>query len=73
MNTLCTTSHPAAPRMLYSRNEAAHQLCLSVRAIDYLIANKKLAIRRVGKKVLVPHGELVRFARVDHFETVRPA
>jgi hypothetical protein len=52
--------------MLYSRKDAAHQLSLSVRALDYLIARKALNTRRIGKKVLIPHGELVRFSRQDH-------
>ncbi len=56
----------ARPRMLYSRTEAAYQLCISARALDYLISKKELAVRRIGKKILVPHGELVRFARKDH-------
>jgi hypothetical protein len=54
------------PRMLYSRNEAAYQLCLSTRALDYLIGKKELAVRRVGRKILVPHNELLKFARKDH-------
>jgi hypothetical protein len=52
--------------MLYSRNEAAYQLCLSTRALDYLIGKKELAVRRVGRKILVPHNELLKFSRKDH-------
>lgn len=55
-------------RLLYDRKEAARQLSVSVRSLDYLIAGKQLATRRLGKKVMIPHGELVRFARADHFE-----
>lgn len=54
-------------RLLYDRKEAARQLSISVRSLDYLIAGKQLATRRLGKKVLIPHGELVRFSRADHF------
>jgi hypothetical protein len=50
-----------SPRMLYDRKGAARQLSISVRSLDYLIARKKLATRRNGKKVMIPHGELVRF------------
>lgn len=60
----------AGPRLLYSRNEAARQLSISVRSLDYLIAGKRLGTRRIGSKILIPHGELVRFALADHFETV---
>jgi excisionase family DNA binding protein len=56
--------------MLYDRKEAARQLSISVRSLDYLIANRQLAFRRVGRKILIPHAELVRFARRDHFSPV---
>jgi excisionase family DNA binding protein len=58
--------------MLYDRKEAARQLSISVRSLDYLIANRELSVRRIGKKVLVPHGELVRYARGDHYGSIRP-
>ena len=66
------TKAPSAlePRMLYDRKTAALKLSISVRSLDYLIAGKQLATRRIGKKVLVPHGELVRYSRADHFEPV---
>lgn len=57
-------------RLLYDRKLAARQLSISVRALDYLIAARKLDTRRIGKKVLVPHAELVRFARANHFGSV---
>jgi hypothetical protein len=57
-------------RMLYDRKSAAVQLSISVRSLDYLIAAKRLATRRIGKKVLIPRGELLRFARGDHPEAV---
>lgn len=55
-----------APRMLYSRDEAAYQLCISTRALDYLIEKKELAVRRMGRKILIPHSELLKFSRKDH-------
>jgi hypothetical protein len=54
------------PRTLHSRNEAAYLLCLSTRALDYLIGKKELTVRRVGRKILVPHVELLKFSRKDH-------
>jgi hypothetical protein len=39
-----------APRMLYDRKEAARMLSVSVRSLDYLIANKAFQIRRIEKK-----------------------
>jgi excisionase family DNA binding protein len=60
----------AEARLLYDRKEAARQLSISVRTLDYIVASKQLATRRIGKKVLIPHGELVRYARADHCEPV---
>jgi len=48
-------------------------LGISTRSLGYLIANKRLSMRRIGGSVLVPHGELVRFARADHFEPISKA
>lgn len=53
-------------RMLYTRKDAAFQLSISLRSLDYAIANKLLNTRRKGRRVLIPHGELVRFSRMDH-------
>jgi len=36
-------------KLLVSRHEAALRLSISERAIDYLIANKQIATRRIGK------------------------
>jgi excisionase family DNA binding protein len=70
MSTPCTHPHHAAPRLLYDRREAARQLSISVRSLDYLIAAKKLRTVRLGKKVLIPHAELVRFASANHYESM---
>jgi hypothetical protein len=56
--------------LLYSRRKAADALSISIRALDYLIARKQLATRRIGRKVMIPHGELVRFSRGDHPESL---
>ena len=60
----------AEDRLLYDRKAAALQLSISVRSLDYLIAKKELGVRRMGKKILIPRGELVRFARKDHGSVV---
>jgi hypothetical protein len=59
-------------RLLHSRHEAASQLSISVRSLDYLIARKQLDTRRIGRKVLIPHTSLVRFAGRNHYEGVGP-
>lgn len=54
-------------RLLYDRKEAARQLSISIRSLDYLIAGKHLDTRRIGRKVLVTHASLVRYASGNHF------
>jgi len=58
------------PQLLYDRKGAARQLSISVRSLDYLVANRKLSTRRIGKKVLIPYGELKRFAQGNHYDSV---
>jgi hypothetical protein len=65
--------NPEVHRLLHPRKEAAWLLGISVRSLDYLIANKQLATRRNGGRVLIPHSELVRFSRADHFEPISKA
>ena len=57
-------------RLLYDRKEAAKQLSISVRSLDYLIAARKLETRRIGKKVLIPHSSLVQFSKSNHYEGI---
>ena len=57
-------------KLLVSRREAAARLSISERAIDYLIANNVLTIRRIGTRVLIPTAELRRFADADHPERI---
>jgi excisionase family DNA binding protein len=65
-----TQSHPAAPRLLYSREEAAYQLSISVRSLDYMIAGRKIATQRMGTRILIPHAELVRLATTAQIKSV---
>jgi hypothetical protein len=57
-------------RILYDRKCAAQQLSISVRALDYLIQQQRLATRRIGGRVLVHNNELQRFARGNHTELI---
>jgi hypothetical protein len=59
---------PSGSRLLYDRKEAARQLSISIRSLDYLIAAKAFQTRRMGRKVMIPHGELVRFASANHYD-----
>lgn len=56
-----------APKILYSRKEAAAQLSISTRSLDHFVARRAINTRKIGRRILIPHGELVRFARADHF------
>ncbi|MGD0905009.1 MAG: hypothetical protein ABR924_19075 [Terracidiphilus sp.] len=60
-----------ATRLLYDRKSAAQQLSISVRSLDYLIQQQRIATRRIGKKVMVQHTELARFSRGNHTQPVR--
>ena len=51
--------------LLVSRREAAEALSLSVRAVDYLIADGRLKARRIGGRVLIPYKTLSAFAERD--------
>lgn len=66
-----TPSPEHLEKLLYDRKSAAFALSISMRALDYLIAKRSLLTRRLGKKVMIPAGELKRFAAADHFESVK--
>ena len=57
---------PPHAKLLVGREEAAVRLSLSVRSVDYLLADRQLKFRRIGGRVLIPISELERFARMDH-------
>jgi excisionase family DNA binding protein len=50
-------------KLLHPRQEAAQLLSVSLRKIDLLISSKALKTVRVGRRNLVAHSELERFAR----------
>ena len=53
-------------RILYPQKDAAYILGVSLRTIGYLISEKKLMTKRIGKRQLIPLSELQRFAKSDH-------
>ena len=59
---------PPHSKLLVSREEAAAMLSISVRALDYLVANDRLSSRRIGSRVLIPIEDVRRFAGTDHPE-----
>jgi hypothetical protein len=70
MAAQCNIPQQPATRLLYDRKSAALQLSISIRSLDYYLAAGKFKTRRMGRKVLIPHGELLRFAASDHWEPV---
>jgi hypothetical protein len=65
-----TQPHTNASRLLYTRKEAAYQISISVRSLDYLIAGKQIVTRRIGSRILIPHEELVRLATSARVKSV---
>jgi excisionase family DNA binding protein len=49
-------------KFFYGRKEAACALSISVRSIDYLIADHKLRTRRMRRRVLIPAEDVRRLA-----------
>jgi excisionase family DNA binding protein len=49
-------------KFFYGRKEAASALAISVRSIDYLIAEQKLRTRRMKRRVLIPAEDVRRLA-----------
>ena len=60
----------AIQKLLYDRKSAAYALSVSIRTVDYLIATKKLAFLKLGRKVMIRASEMERFAACNHFEGV---
>jgi excisionase family DNA binding protein len=46
--------------------EAAQILGVSVRTVDRLIALKRLPVRRLGRRVVIPRNSLLNLLRADH-------
>jgi excisionase family DNA binding protein len=53
-------------KILYGRREAAMMLGVSLRTLDSLIALRQIAVRKIGRRVLVPGTALQKFAGFDH-------
>ena len=54
-------------RILHPRKDAAYLLGISIRSLDYLVANKALKFQKIGKRVLIHRKELERFAGGNHY------
>ncbi len=45
---------------------AAEMLTISIRKVDYMIADGRLLTRRIDNRVLIPVEEIHKFGRSDH-------
>lgn len=45
---------PKVEKLLYSKNDAAYALSISVRSIDRMIAGRVLPTRRLGSRIVIP-------------------
>ncbi len=57
-------------KFLFSKKEAAYSLAISLRSLEYRIANGELNTRRIGSRVLIPREELRRFASGNHYNSI---
>ena len=53
------------PSLAFTRRTAADALGVSLRTIDALLATGALRARRIGRRVLIPKTELMRFLNAD--------
>ena len=60
-------------KLLYDRKSAAFALSVSVRTVDYYLANGEFETRRIGRKVLITAASLRKFAANNHFGPVSNA
>jgi len=60
------TNRQSTDRLLVSRREAAWRLSISLRALDYLIANGSIPRQKIGSRMLIPAQALVKFASSTH-------
>ena len=66
MSPLSTLPTAIVPKMLFSRKEACYTLGISLRSLDLILAAKKIPIRKLGSRILIPYDALVNFASRDH-------
>ena len=55
---------PIPAKLLFSRTEFVALTGLSLRTVAQLIAERKLRIKHVGRRTLIPRTELLRFCEV---------
>ena len=61
-----TAGLPPNAKLLVSRKMAAEMLTISIRKVDYMIAEGRLLTRRIDNRVLIPIEEIHKLAQSDH-------
>ncbi|MGH9416391.1 MAG: helix-turn-helix domain-containing protein [Terriglobales bacterium] len=49
--------------LLVTKRQAARMLAVSVRTVEYLLAQKQLPLRKLGKRTLIPYSAVAQLAR----------
>ena len=62
----------AANKLLYTRDEAAALLSISVESLDLIILHGDIRVRHVGRRRLVHRDELERFAKSKAITAIWP-
>ena len=64
--------HASEHKLLYTRNEAAELLSISVESLDLIILHGDIRVRHVGRRRLVHREELERFAKSKAITAIWP-
>jgi excisionase family DNA binding protein len=62
---------PIPDKLLFDRTEFAALTGLSLRTVATLIADGTLRVKHVGRRTLIPRGELLRFCEIQESTTSR--
>ncbi len=62
---------PEVMKLLHTKAEAAAMLSVSLRTVDTFISLKELPVRRIRRRVLIPHTSLLNFIRQDPLQNQR--
>jgi excisionase family DNA binding protein len=66
-----TTTIDNEDRIRVSISESARLLSIGKRMLEHRIANKEITTVRDGRRVLILMSELRRYARTNHYNSVR--
>jgi excisionase family DNA binding protein len=61
---------PMIEKLLFSKDEAAEILGVSLGRLNQSIYSGEIPIKRIGRRVLIPRSSLEAFSRIDESESV---